>query len=151
MKPAIRAVIGEPRSNAKNLARDKEIVSAYSLVCAHKGEIREAITVRVYMGRSRNASTVYASVWIRPADASRDWNSGIGNAGGHGYDKESQAIADAISSAGVDLFGDPYCRDGSRNKDRLYFGGTGSSAYEAIFTAIARAAGYRGKCALISH
>ncbi|MGE9070557.1 hypothetical protein ACQKHG_24750, partial [Escherichia coli] len=65
--------------------------------------MREAITVRVYMSASANASQVHACMWVRCADG--QWTSGKGNAGGYGYHKESAAIADAVRSAGIALYG----------------------------------------------
>lgn len=128
---------------------NKPMVGAGSLVAMHKGEMREVITVRTYMSAAASASVVQACVWCKPIKG--DWHSGLGSAGGYGYHKESQAIADAVDSAGVELFGDPYMRDASKAKQPLHFGGTGSSYYEAIFKAIARAMGYRGRMAWITH
>ena len=126
------------------------MVGAGSLVAMRDGDMCEVITVRTYMSNSRNASVVKACVWVRPANGN-DWRSGRGEAGGWGYHKESQAIADAVRNAGIALYGDPYGRDGSRNKEPLHFGGTGSSYYEEIFRAIARAAGYKGRMAWVTH
>lgn len=147
--PKIRARIVRRVSHANNYAGERETVASYNLIAVVDGAPRDVITARIYMGRSRNASTVYASVWIKCRDG--EWTSGSGSAGGYGYHKESEALAGAFTSAGVELFGDPYQRDAARNKDRLFFGGTGSSFYVDIFTAIARAAGYRGKCTLITN
>lgn len=60
------------------------------------------------MGRSRNASTVYASIWVH---ANGHYLAGHGNAGGYGYHKESAAFQDAITSAGIQLVGSPYADD----------------------------------------
>ena len=91
----VRAVIVKPAENARQ-PDNKETVSAYSLVVSHKGELKEAIVCRVYMGRSRQAREVYACIWVHGIGT---WASGKGSAGGYGYHKESQAIADAIDSA----------------------------------------------------
>lgn len=124
-----------------------------SLVAVRKGELCEAITVRTYYSSSGNGmQPVRACVWIKPA-TDGTWRSGKGSAGGCGYHKESQAIADAVSSAGVELWGNPYSygREPVDMKKRFYFGGTGSSAYPEIFKAIARAMGYRGRMVWVSH
>lgn len=149
MVAKVTAKIRERVSNAVNMCGEKETVATYNLVTVHKSKPVDAVCVRVYMGRSRNASAVYASIWVKCADG--EWTSGRGSAGGYGYHKESQAIANALANAGIELFGDPYMRDESRNKDRLFFGGTGSSGYETIFSAVAKAAGYRGKKLLVSN
>lgn len=101
--------------------------------------------MRCYMGRSASASVVYAVLWVRCADG--HWTSGSGHAGGYGYHKESAAIADAISSAGVTL------QDLENDRKDHWFdlGGTGTSYYPQVFEAIARAAGYRGRTLLVSH
>lgn len=147
-KPTLKATIAHAE-NAKQPG--KPLVDAYSYIVRHKGTMREAITVRVYMSASRNASMVYACVWVRCADG--QWTSGKGNAGGYGYHKESTAIADAARSAGIRLYGHARPRDGepvdmTRSFD---FGGTGDSYYPDVFAAIVRAAGYRTADALMVH
>lgn len=156
MNRTIRAIFSnKPAGNAQQPSTP--MVSAWSLVVKHKGELREAVTVRTYYNhRGSGMQPVRACIWVRPADPNSDWRSGRGSAGGCGYHKESQAIADAVSSAGITLYGDPYARErkSSDSINALHFGGTGSSAYEEIFTAIARAAGYRiakGSAILVSH
>src|SRR5574343_1234664 len=144
-KPTIRAVFSDkPAENASQPSTP--MVSAWSLVVKHKGELREAVCVRTYFNtKGSGMQPVRACIWIRPADSNGEWRSGRGSAGGCGYHKESQAIADAIDSAGVTLWGATYEHQGepvSFNK-RVYFGGTGSSSYQRVFEAIARAAGYR--------
>lgn len=87
-------------SNGRNLSRDKELVQTYNLIAHKNNELREVITVRCWMGRSRTASTVYATIWVHGPDC---WVSGHGQAGGYGYHKISAAVADAIRSAGIEL------------------------------------------------
>ena len=65
------------------------------------GRFFPAIEARFWMGRSRSASVVYCSVWIRPADD--HWRTGYGTAGGYGYHKESAALDEALNKAGVRL------------------------------------------------
>jgi hypothetical protein len=131
------------------------MVGAGSLIATRKGELREVITVRTYFNdKGSGMQPVRACVWIKPA-ADGPWHSGRGSASGCGYHKESAAIADACSAAGVKLFGEVYARRIDTGpidyKKQVDFGGTGSSGYETIFKAIARAAGYRGRMRWVSH
>lgn len=130
-------------SNGKNLSQSKETVSTYSVIvidpkcdpaglAAKRQHMRELITVRVYMGRSRNASTVYASIWVNGPL----WTSGHGSAGGYGYHKASAAIGDAIRSAGIVLSSD--------------INGCGDSAVESALRAIASSLGF-DSCFISSH
>jgi hypothetical protein len=154
--------------NGYNYSCDKELIGAYSVVGKINGEMREIVVARAYMGRSRSASTVYASIWIHAGEVCC---SGRGCAGGYGYHKESAAFAAAIESAGIELYGDVY-NGGERwnhaenrentpqeiaaikrrnAKKRADIGGVGESAMRAAFEAIARAAGVKGKLTLVSH
>jgi hypothetical protein len=90
------------QSNARNLSGDKELVDSFKVVAYYKGQLTEVVTCRVWMGRSRNASTVYASVWVH-APAKNVHSSGYGSANGYGYCKTSAAIGEAIRSAGFQL------------------------------------------------
>ena len=130
------------------------LVGAGSLIATRKGELCEVITVRTYFNeKGSGMQPVRACIWIKPA-ADGDWHSGRGSASGCGYHKESAAIADACSAAGVQLFGETERRYSAIKADpkrRFDFGGTGSSHYEEIFKAIAHAAGYRGRMLWVSH
>lgn len=144
-------------SDTKREAQQPTIpmVGAGSLIAVRKGELREVITVRVYFNsKGSGMQPVRSCVWIKPA-ADGPWHSGRGSAGGCGYHKESAAIDDACSAAGVQLFGEVYSRRVDAGpidyKKRVYFGGTGSSGYETIFKAIAKAAGYKGRMAWTSY
>jgi hypothetical protein len=95
-------------SNGRNYGGEKELICAYTVLGKIDGEMREVVTARAYMGRSRSASTVYASIWIH---ANGYHLAGHGSAGGYGYHKESAAFADAIRSAGIQLIGSPYADD----------------------------------------
>lgn len=148
----LRAVIGTPddKKHAINYAGDKEVTDSWELVTLHKGGLRSAVSVRCYMGHSRTASTVYASVWIKCADGT--WCSGRGSAGGYGYCKRSAAIREALRAAGVTMFGYPYGRnetDPIDMKKPFHMDGTGLSALDRILVSVARAAGYRGKMILV--
>lgn len=141
------------QENGKNLSGDKELISSYSVVAIYKGELYEAITVSCYIGRSSPSSLVHASIWVRPADASKKWCSGYGTATGYGYHKESAAIGDAIDSAGIELYGDIYGRveTAAKAKQRAYINGVGDIAVREALKAIARAAGYRGKLLIVTN
>lgn len=155
--PRIIARIVKPAENAKQPAQP--ISSVWSLVGRQKNpstgklELIECVTVRTYWNpRADGMAALRACIWARsPQGSSEPWASGRGSASGCGYHKESSAIEDAIASAGIELYGDPYRRDPARNKTRLYFGGTGDHAYQEIFEAIARARGFRGPFLLVSH
>lgn len=154
----LKAVLTEERNNAKNYGGDKEKVSQY-LILDKKTE-RAVVDCRVYMGRSASASTVYASVWIharedkKPAGWQYAGTSGTGNASGYGYHKESAAIAHALDSAGVQLFGEVYsCAAPTDPKEyakykreimkkRAYIDGAGEGAIKKALLAVAHAAGF---------
>lgn len=118
---------GAPTHNGKMLDGKKEQVYGYAVVVAHPEGMRQVITARVWMGRSKHASKVYASIWITDR-ASATYHSGHGAAGGHGYHKVSAAVGDAISSAGYELSEDIH--------------GRGDDAIERALYAIAQYLGY---------
>jgi hypothetical protein len=109
-------------------ADNKEQVEFWAVVALKDGKLEQPITARCWMGRSRNASTVYASVWCSNRDGNGRSYSGHGSAGGYGYHKVSAAIGSAIRGAGIQLSRD--------------ISGVGESAIRDAFEAIARALGY---------
>lgn len=126
-------------SNARNYSGDKELVSSYSLIGRMDGSLVELIDCRAWMGRSRNASTVYASIWVKNGE---HWYSGKGQAGGYGYHKISAAIGEAITSAGITLYGSPYRReDGVDIDKRCSISGVGEGAIRSALRCIAQACG----------
>lgn len=137
--------------NAINLDGEKERVSSYKLVAIHKGEIVELVDCRVWMAKGRNASKVYASIWIHGKHARTGesiYHTGKGDASGWGYHKESAAIGAAITSAGVTLWGDNYHLQLAKParedfKKRAYIDGCGDSSVQAALQAIGIAMGYR--------
>lgn len=142
----MKAIITTPhQQNGKNYGDKKETCDTYNVIAYHKGEFYNVITCRTYMGRSSQASTVYASIWCHSRRESIDC-AGHGSAGGYGYHKSSAAIQDAISSAGIKLLGSAY---GPRNgevedlKKECHIGGVGEQAIEMALTAIGRALGYQ--------
>jgi len=135
----MKAIITQQVSNARNYSGEKELIDRWQ-VCVNTPEgIKSVIDARCWMGRSRNASTVYASVWV---NGNGTHTSGKGNAGGYGYHKTSAAMATALSDAGIELYGSPYAgRDGGEN-ERAHIGGCGEGSIEAALLAIAAALGY---------
>lgn len=145
----MKAKFENPQENARNLSGAKETISTYNVIACREGEPRELITVRCYMGRSNQASTVYASIWVH----GEKYCSGHGSAGGYGYHKESQAIEEAIHSAGITLWGSPCLNRGKTEdlKKRAYIGSVGEAAVDSALQAIARAMGYRGKLLIVKN
>lgn len=138
----LKAKFKNPQMNGRNYSGEKEEVAHHMVTAFKKGEFFTPVTVRAWMGRSRNASTVYASIWISAPDKNI-YCAGHGSAGGYGYHKESAAIQEAITSAGIELTGDVYGRNDEKKNKRADIGGVGDSAVRAAIDAIARAAGYR--------
>lgn len=150
-----KVIFNKPNAaRCASVPRNKELVNTWSIYARNsKGENVELIDARCYMGRSASASVVYACVWINNQSAGHP--TGRGDAGGYGYHKESAAIADALSAAGVELYG---LADAPRwdynnaraytakeqaqlkraaNKKRAYFGGAGDSAVRTALLSIA--------------
>ena len=145
---SMKAVFTKGCDNAINHGGKMEIINQFVLV--DKKTEREVIVVRTYMGRGRSASQVKAAIWVtlsgkkKPDGWEYGYTSGSGQAGGYGYDKASTAIANAIESAGVELYGSAYLRHGEKVdfKKRVHFGGVGVTATRAALLAIAYAAGW---------
>lgn len=148
-------------SNGRNYFGEKELVNSMHLIAVLKGEILEIATARFWMGRSRNASTVYCSIWVNDRKTGT-FAAGNGAAGGYGYHKESAALASALSSAGIELYGSPYVAGSGKTrrshwdndtqqtvyvpvsyKERAHIGGVGETAMKDAIEAIGRALGYR--------
>jgi hypothetical protein len=124
--------------NGYNYGGEKETVNAYSLIAQDKQGMREAIVLRTYMGRSRSAQRVYASVWAFGPFGSGIYTAGHGrDHGGGGYHKASAAAHEAIRSAGFNL---------SHPID-----GRGTSAMEDAMRAMARAMGWSGDFLIVRH
>ena len=145
---SMKAVFTKECSNAINHSGKMETVSQFILI--DKKTEKQVVIARTYMGRGRYASQVKAAVWVdlsdkkKPADWKYGYTSGSGQAGGYGYDKASTAIADAIESAGIELYGTAYHRHGEKVdfEKRVHFGGVGSTATRMALLAIAYAAGW---------
>lgn len=124
------------RSNGKNLAPQKELVSAMSAVTVINGKMCEVVLARWYKARkSDGASPIYASIWVYGAGHTI---SGYGRATGCGYHKASAALSAALDSAGIVL------------SERI--DGVGDSASQRALEAIARAiAGDGAEILIINH
>lgn len=92
----------EPTFNGRNYGAEKEIEQSYLLIGVGKSrsDVVELATLRIYVGRSKSASRVYASLWVHGKCAGHGW------AGGGGYHKGSAAAGKAFESAGIDLDSD---------------------------------------------
>jgi len=141
---------------------DKGLMNAYKII--DKTTEKTIVDCRISMGRSRSASTVYADLWVsgikdnkipkkadytytidncyndEPRTFTSNSLSGKGSAGGYGYDKASAAVADAIDSCGITLWGTPYHGQEPDFKKQAHIGGTG--VVEGGLLAIAYACGY---------
>ena len=129
----MKVTLKEMKKNAVNYGGKKELISSWDVIVNTDDGLKNIMTVRCYMGRSANASTVYASIWIY---GEKHHTSGTGKAGGYGYHKASAAISDAIRSAGIEL---------DEN-----IAGRGDSATEESLEAIASALGYKS-CLIVKN
>jgi len=137
-------------SNARNYSGEKETTCRYIVIGKVKGKLQSVVEARMYMGRSKDATTVYCSLWVHGGDV---YCSGSGKAGGYGYHKESTALAAAISSAGIELYGSNYSfldKDvKSDYKQKVYIDGCGSGSMETALKAMAKAAGAKGELLIV--
>jgi len=117
-----------PASDVNNATwpDNKEQIACYQVVAVYKGDFKYPVTLRLFMGRSNQASVVYACIWCNTPDR---WFSGKGNAGGYGYCKQSAAADSAIRDAGIVL--------------EKSIAGVGESAIREALAAITRKLGYR--------
>ena len=139
-------------SNARNYGGEKETIQTIKLF--DKKTERVIVDARWYMGKSASASTVYCSLWCMgygAYDASHS-TSGKGTAGGYGYHKASEALASAIDSAGITLYGSPSGHPVNQDSDKAtkallkraaHIGGCGDGSIERALLSIAYAMGYR--------
>ena len=134
-------------SNAKNYSGDKETISRFCIV--DKKTEKTVVDCRLYMGRSASASAVYCALWVTLTEAKKpmDWSypgtSGRGQASGYGYHKQSAAVQDALSSAGIQLYGSPYNhKEETKTRAQAHIGGCGDRAIEDALLAVAYAAGF---------
>lgn len=120
--------------NAKNMNGEKELIQ-HIVIVDDAGSKQQIVDCRLYMGRSRNASTVYCSIWANGhINNERVWITGHGKAGGYGYHKLSAAMQNAITAAGFALTDD--------NGDSMPIYGRGDGAMYDAAIAIAAALGF---------
>ena len=151
MKTKQSNMIAKFTSSMQNATQpqNKEMIARYLVI--DKESERHIVDCRVYMGRSSSASVVYAAIWIsfdvkqcRDEDAKAwecGYTTGKGKAGGYGYHKASAAVQDAITSAGIDLYGSAYTGTPDFTISAS-ISGVGDSAIQSALLAIAFAAGY---------
>ena len=139
-------------SNARNWSNEKETIRTMKLI--DKKTERVVVDARWYMGKSSSASSVYCSLWCmgHGVHEAAHSTSGKGVAGGYGYHKSSAALASAITSAGIALYGSPYghavngdtpAQTKAMLKRTAHIGGCGDGSIECALLAIAYAMGYR--------
>ena len=139
-------------SNARNYGGEKEQIRGIKLI--DKKTERVIVDARWYMGKSSSALNMYCSLWCvgRGAYEATHSTSGKGTAGGYGYHKASAALASAIDSAGITLYGSPYGHPVNQDSDKVtkallksaaHIGGCGDGSIDCALLAIAYAMGYR--------
>ncbi len=108
----------------------KERIAIRELIAFKDGKFKSLLTARWYMGKSREASVVYCALWVTlpEADWGSDYACAAGQAGGHGYCKQSAAYEDALNKAGI------------KTSDPI--SGRGMSVVEESLEALARNLGY---------
>ena len=154
-QPYMRAVFSGPRAdNARGSESSHSLISEYLII--DKRTERTIVTCRTYTKGRGN--TVYASLWVhRIVDANKpaSWDygetSGRGSAGGYGYHRVSAAVSEAISNAGIELYGSPYghpingdtpAKTHAMLRQRAHIGGCGDGSVGCALLAIAYAAGF---------
>ena len=115
-------------NNGKNYGGTKELMNTWNVIGIKKNKTTELVTLRTYMGKSNQATKVYATIWVHGTFRSIEL-SGSGSAGGCGYHKPSAAVADAIHNAGITL--------------EKQIDGVGDTAIHGALEAIAARLGYR--------
>lgn len=152
-QPYIKAVMPLASvSNARNYHGEKELIRGIKLI--DKKTERVIVDARWYMGKSASASVVYCSMWCmgRGVYEAAHSTSGKGTADGYGYHKASAALASAITSAGITLYGSPYGHPSNGDSDKAtkamlksvaHIGGCGDDSIECALLSIAYAMGYR--------
>lgn len=88
-------------SESARKARDKQaLVHQYSAIGLVENELREIVTLRLYMSASASANRVTAILFVNAYPISI---AASGSASGYGKHKGSAAVADAIANAGIPL------------------------------------------------
>lgn len=134
----MRAHFVQQVQNARNYYGEKNCIADYRIVVLDNSAecgMRCVITARCWKSFNRNASVVYASIWVNDRH-SNTHTSGKGQAGGGGYCKLSAAMDEAIKSAGIMLH---CCEDGKISNIH----GRGEGAIREALKAIAESLGYK--------
>ena len=141
---SMKAVFTQECNNATNPGGKMETVSQFILI--DKKTEKQVVVARTYMGRGRSASHVKASIWVKLSDKKKPegWDYGHTSGKGCASGQGSEAIANAVESAGIELYGTAYQREGKPVdfKQRVHFGGVGETATRTALLAIAYAAGW---------
>ena len=140
----MKAAFTKECNKAINHGGKMETVSQFILI--DKKTEREVVVARTYMGRGRYASQVKAAIWITLSGKKKPagWEYGHTSGKGCGSGKGCEAIANAVESAGIELYGSAYEHQGDKVdfKQRVHFGGVGETATRTALLAIAYAAGW---------
>lgn len=146
----LRATLIAPNPKREAYRPDQPMTRAISLVGTYNGQLKELICLRIYQG---TGETVKASIWLQVAfPGEHTWRTGRGSARGWGYCKDSAAVDEALTNAGIQLWGSPYA--GSRKVDykkQASISGIGTSGIEAALLAVGKLIKPRGKFLIVSH
>ena len=91
-----KANITAMRETPRNMYRKDQLAREIAVIDPATG--RAIVTARTY----HPGSVAYACIWISSTERT-PYARGTGKAGGYGYHKESAALAEAISDAGIQL------------------------------------------------
>lgn len=140
----MKVIFTMPRQNGRLRAESQEIIGMWqAIVCTIDGPLRVCV-VTLYQSKSQAASVLYASLWARIGEHIE--TTGTGKASGNGFHKSSAAIARALDSAGIELYGPP----GHMGQcARIDISGTSDHKIEETLRAIVDAMNYDGAEALI--
>ncbi len=119
--------------NGKNLGSHKALIETRNAIAVEGSNLSEVLTVRWYTGFSRNARTVYCSIWIR------GWGNQTGaghgrSLRGSGGSRTAEAFEAALRDAGVEL------------TDSVH----SSETIDVAMDAVLKALGYIGQRIIIS-
>jgi hypothetical protein len=138
----IKATLTAPTTKTAEMP-STPLVRSYTVVGTVKGELKEIASLNLYQG---SGLTVRACFWMQYGE----YRSGRGSAGGGGYCKFSAAAADAISNAGIQLWGSAYNNHKTVSfKHPAHISGVGEQAIEAALIAIAKLVTPRGKLLVV--
>lgn len=136
----LKAKFTTEQNNAKNLSGNRELTSYYKII--DKKSEKTVVDCRCYMSKGRTSKVVHCSLWVNLTGTLLTSTSGYGQAGGWGCHIESSAIQDAITSAGIKLFGNAYNLKYSDFNFKTEVSVAGCGTHESALLAIAYAAGH---------